>query len=367
MATGVHDDLPPVDGLADRWGKSVFNCPFCDGWEHRDQPVVVIDAAPGADHLAALLRSWTPHVTVVDAADVVSLTATAPTLSHVTLRDGRSIAASAAFVKAPVVPRSSIARALGCQVDDDGSSSQTSTGATSHPLVWAAGDVRRPPPMPHQVILAAADGSAAAIAIHRPSSPRLDPSSQRLKSRQRLLLEPPHSPPSLRLAVIPIQQQHTWRTKQHEPVLRRPPAQFQDQFDSRNIADVLAAAIVRPAIDDDAKAFIESRTFFFPQLRQPGGPPHRVPQGRRRRIRARTHPTTVVFPSYDGNGMFLSMGNIACDGRIGLLFMDFERPHRVRAHANAVVSNDDPMVEDYPGADLIVRATVTDVFVNCPR
>ena len=74
-----------------------------------------------------------------------------------------------------------------------------------------------------------------------------------------------------------------------------------------------------------------------------------------------------MFPSYDGNGIFLSMGNIAGDGRIGLLFMDFERPHRVRAHANAVVSNDDPMVEDYPGADLIVRATVTDVFVNCPR
>ena len=60
IATGVHDDLPPIDGLAERWGKSVFNCPFCDGWEHRDQPVVVIDAAPGADHLAS-------HAPVVDA------------------------------------------------------------------------------------------------------------------------------------------------------------------------------------------------------------------------------------------------------------------------------------------------------------
>ena len=73
LATGVHDELPPVDGLADRWGKSVFNCPFCDGWEHRDQPVVVIDAAPGADHLATMLRSWTPHVTVVAAAEVAAL------------------------------------------------------------------------------------------------------------------------------------------------------------------------------------------------------------------------------------------------------------------------------------------------------
>lgn len=165
LATGVHDELPPVDGLADRWGK--FNCPFCDGWENRDQAVVVIDAAPGADHLAAMVRSWTPHVTVVTAADVVALVGDGTTLTHVRLRDGRVIAATAAFVKAPVVPRSAIARALGCDVDEDGDIVTNETGATSHPLVWAAGDVRRWPPMPHQVVLAAADGSAAAIAIHK--------------------------------------------------------------------------------------------------------------------------------------------------------------------------------------------------------
>ena len=167
VATGVHDELPPIAGLRDRWGKSVFNCPFCDGWEHRDQPVVVIDAAPGADHLAALVRSWTPHVTVVTADNVESLVGDGTSLSHVTLCDGQVIAATAAFVKAPVVPRSSIARMLGCDIDSDGYIVTSGTGATSHPLVWAAGDVRRPPPMPHQVLLAAADGSAAAIAIHK--------------------------------------------------------------------------------------------------------------------------------------------------------------------------------------------------------
>ena len=167
LATGVHDDLPPIAGLRDQWGKSVFNCPFCDGWEHRDQPVVVIDAAPGADHLASLVRSWTPHVTVVTADDVESLVGDGSSLSHVTLRDGKVIAATAAFVKAPVAPRSSIARMLGCDIDPDGYIVTSDTGATSHPLVWAAGDVRRPPPMAHQVILAAADGSAAAIAIHQ--------------------------------------------------------------------------------------------------------------------------------------------------------------------------------------------------------
>jgi thioredoxin reductase len=70
-------------------------------------------------------------------------------------------------VKTPIVPRNSIARALGCAVDVDGYIVTDETGATSNPLVWAAGDVRRPPPMPHQVVLAAADGSAAAIAIHK--------------------------------------------------------------------------------------------------------------------------------------------------------------------------------------------------------
>lgn len=167
LATGVHDELPPIEGLAERWGRSVFNCPFCDGWEHRDQPVVVIDAGPGAGHLATLLRSWTSQVSTVAAADVVALHGEGTTLRHVVLRDGDTIAATAAFVKAPVLPRNSLALALGCAVDDDGYIVTTDTGATSNPRVWAAGDVRRPPPMPHQVVLAAGDGSAAAIDIHK--------------------------------------------------------------------------------------------------------------------------------------------------------------------------------------------------------
>jgi thioredoxin reductase len=167
LATGVHDDLPDIDGLAMRWGKSVFNCPFCDGWEQRDKPVVVIDAAPGADHLAAMLRSWTSHVTVVAADDVAALTGEGTSLTHVLLRDGRAIVASAAFVKAPVTPRTALARKLGCELDDEGYVITDEMGASSRPMVWAAGDVRRAPPTPHQVVLAAADGSTAAIAMHK--------------------------------------------------------------------------------------------------------------------------------------------------------------------------------------------------------
>jgi thioredoxin reductase len=167
LATGVHDDLPTIDGLAERWGKSVFNCPFCDGWEHRDQPVVVIDAAPGSDHLASMIRSWTSDVTVLEANAVAALTGDGTKLSHVVLRDGSTVAAAAAFVKAPITPRSGLARHLGCDLDPDGYIVTNHAGATSHPLVWAAGDVRRPAPMPHQVVLAAADGSAAAIDMHK--------------------------------------------------------------------------------------------------------------------------------------------------------------------------------------------------------
>ena len=167
LATGVHDDLPSVDGLADRWGKSVFNCPFCDGWEHRDQPVVVIDAADGSDHLAAMLHSWTSHVTMVRADDIATLAGPGTSLRSVVLRDGTAVPATAAFLKAPVTPRSGLARQLDCELDDDGYIITNDSGATSHPLVWAAGDIRRPPPLPHQVVLAAADGSTAAIAIHK--------------------------------------------------------------------------------------------------------------------------------------------------------------------------------------------------------
>lgn len=167
LAAGVSDELPAIDGLAERWGKSVFNCPFCDGWEQRDQPVVVIDAAPGAEQLADLVRTWTQRVTVVAAAGVLALTGDETSLSEVVLSDGTSIPATAAFIKAPVAPRSTIARQLGCDLDETGYVITNESCATSHPLVWSAGDIRRPPPFPHQVVLAAADGSTAAISIHR--------------------------------------------------------------------------------------------------------------------------------------------------------------------------------------------------------
>jgi len=143
---------------------------------------------------------------------------------------------------------------------------------------------------------------------------------------------------------------------------------LQDQFDSRRLADRLEQAIVTDRLNNAAHiAFIESRDFFFlstvnklgePTVSHKGGPAGFV------RV---LNETTLVFPSYDGNGMFLSMGNIAATGKIGLLFIDFQTPHRVRVQATASVSGNDPLLAGFPGAQLVVRAHIDAAFVNCAR
>jgi predicted pyridoxine 5'-phosphate oxidase superfamily flavin-nucleotide-binding protein len=76
---------------------------------------------------------------------------------------------------------------------------------------------------------------------------------------------------------------------------------------------------------------------------------------------------TVAFPCYDGNGMFYSMGNLLGNQHVGMLFINFEKPHRLRLQGIAGVSDDDPLLPEYAEAQLIVRVTVTEIFRNCPR
>ncbi len=76
---------------------------------------------------------------------------------------------------------------------------------------------------------------------------------------------------------------------------------------------------------------------------------------------------TVAFPNYDGNGMFLSMGSIADSGEVGMLFIDFEGQRRMRLNGTATLHDDDPLLEEYPEAQFIVRVTAREVFSNCPR
>jgi predicted pyridoxine 5'-phosphate oxidase superfamily flavin-nucleotide-binding protein len=146
---------------------------------------------------------------------------------------------------------------------------------------------------------------------------------------------------------------------------------LQDRFETREIADAHlaanAAGILHDEVREPQKAFIESRDMFFlstvdsmgqPTCSYKGGDPGFV-----RVVNAKT----IVFPSYDGNGMFFSLGNIQATSRVGMLFIDFERPNRLRLHGTATVAEDDPLIEDYPGAEMIVRVAVGNLFVNCPR
>lgn len=142
---------------------------------------------------------------------------------------------------------------------------------------------------------------------------------------------------------------------------------FQDEFGTRNLADRVEQLICRTEFDPDTQAFVESMDMFFlssldergrPTVSYKGGDPGFV-----RVVDART----LVFPSYDGNGMYLSMGNLAANPQVGLLFISFERPHRIRLQGLASVSRDDPMRIHYKEAELIVRVQLSELWQNCPR
>ena len=142
---------------------------------------------------------------------------------------------------------------------------------------------------------------------------------------------------------------------------------LQEQFDSRPLAAAVEQAIVGEEIEEHHKAFIESRDFFFLATVDGDGAPTVSYKGGDVGVVKVVGPRTLVFPNYDGNGMFLSMGNIAETARIGLLFIDLATPNRVRVQATARCSDDDPLLEAYPGANLLVRAEVDSVFLNCAR
>lgn len=141
---------------------------------------------------------------------------------------------------------------------------------------------------------------------------------------------------------------------------------LQDRFDTRRLADRLGED-AEPVISDVHRAFIEARDLFFlatvdgqgqPQCSSKGGDPGFV-----RVLDERT----LAFPSYDGNGMFLSIGNISTHPAVGLLFIDLEGGTRLRVNGSASVDFDDPLLGTWPGAQVAVRVRVEGVFPNCRR
>lgn len=143
--------------------------------------------------------------------------------------------------------------------------------------------------------------------------------------------------------------------------------EFQDRFDSRRIADRLEAVTVHNEFTADDVAFIERSSMFFlatadadgwPDCSYKGGTPGFV-----RVVDSRT----LLFPTYDGNGMFRSLGNITVNPKVGLLFVDWEHPRRLRVSGTAAVLDDADLVSGFEGAQLVVSVTAERIFPNCPR
>jgi uncharacterized protein len=142
---------------------------------------------------------------------------------------------------------------------------------------------------------------------------------------------------------------------------------LQDRFDTRRLADRIEERINRETFDAADRSFIESRDMFFlatadehghPQCSYKGGDPGFV-----RVVDERT----LAFPSYDGNGMYLSAGNVLVNPHVGLLFIDFEGRKRMRLNGVASIDPADPLAAEWPEAQFVVRVRATEVFPNCPR
>ncbi len=185
VATGVHDELPEIAGVRERWGRDLLHCPYCHGWEVRDRPIGVLGMGPGSVAHALLLRQWSDdvaffvHTMELAPGEVVQLGARgvevvsgivgrlvveADRLIGVELIDGRLVARRAVFIRTVNKPHADgLLDGLGCDLDQSGFLIVDATGRTSRPGVWAAGNVVDPR---FQVITSAGTGSAAAIAMN---------------------------------------------------------------------------------------------------------------------------------------------------------------------------------------------------------
>jgi thioredoxin reductase len=185
VAAGATDELPEIPGVRERWGRDFLHCPYCHGWEVRDQPLGVLGTGTGPVEHAHLIRQWSHDliffahtyplteterallesrgIRIVDG-EVRRLVVEADRLRGVALGDGRMVERAALFIRPDIRPRAtSLLERLGCAIDDLGFILVDGVGRTSVSGVWAAGNVANPRA---QVITAAGEGSAAAISIN---------------------------------------------------------------------------------------------------------------------------------------------------------------------------------------------------------
>ena len=142
---------------------------------------------------------------------------------------------------------------------------------------------------------------------------------------------------------------------------------LQDHFGSRALADRLVERLARDAFTDEDRAFIESRPMFFLATADDRGRPDCSYKGGLPGFVRVVEPRVLAFPSYDGNGMFKSLGNISANPAVGILFIDFQKGKRLRVNGDAALHFDDPLKAGYPEAQAIVRVRARHIFPNCPR
>ena len=143
--------------------------------------------------------------------------------------------------------------------------------------------------------------------------------------------------------------------------------ELQDRFDSRRLADRLDERLGRSAFRDEDRAFIESRTMFFLASADAQGRPDCSYKGGHPGFVRVIGPDELEFPSYDGNGQFRSLGNVLANPAVGLLFIDFESPRRLRVNGQATLIDEPEALARHHGAQLVVRVHAWRIFPNCPR
>ena len=143
--------------------------------------------------------------------------------------------------------------------------------------------------------------------------------------------------------------------------------QLQDQFDTRRLADLLEESLLHNTILAEEKDFIENRDMFFLASVDARGHANCSYRGGQPGFVRVLDEHTLVFPNCNGNGMFLSMGNVLETHQIGMLFIDFEQGRRMRLNGIAQISWDDPLLNDFTEAEFLVRVTPREIFANCPR
>ena len=142
---------------------------------------------------------------------------------------------------------------------------------------------------------------------------------------------------------------------------------LQDARDTRRLVDRLEQVTVRTAFNDEDRAFIQRCSMFFVATADARGRPDCSYKGGLPGFVRVLDDRTLAIPDYDGNGMYRTWGNVLVNPHVGLLFVDFEHPKRMRVNGTAQIREDDPLLKKYPGSVFIIHVAASRIFPNCPR